>query len=127
MAYIPKNKIKSNLYSNGEYAFIDPSQAGQIGDAYFGEYYTLATGEAFTGEYPGSGKNIPIRKRAPEGPQPDLTPHWNGVLVLISKILYLIYQVEIIPPFYFNININKNHHQMIHHFYLMSSLLVAYC
>jgi len=74
MAYIPKNKIKSNLYSNGEYAFIDPSQAGQIGDAYFGEYYTLATGEAFTGEYPGSGKNIPIRKRAPEGPQPDLTP-----------------------------------------------------
>ena len=74
MAYVPKNKIKSNLYSNGEYSFIDPSQAAQIGDTYSGEYYILSTGEAFTGKYPGSGKNIPIRKRAPEGPQPDSTP-----------------------------------------------------
>jgi hypothetical protein len=60
MAYIPKNKIKTNLYSNGEYAYIDLSQPGQIGNGYLGEYYTLSTGKAFTGKYPGDGKNIPI-------------------------------------------------------------------
>ena len=52
MAYIPKNKIKTNLYSNGEYAYIDLSQPGQIGNGYLGEYYTLSTGKAFTVKYP---------------------------------------------------------------------------
>jgi len=68
MAYIPKNKIKTNLYSNGEYAYIDPFQPGQIGNGYFGEYYTLSTGKAYTGKYPGDGENIPIIKRQIEGP-----------------------------------------------------------
>jgi hypothetical protein len=68
MAYIPKNKIKTNLYSNGEYTYIDLSQPGQLGNIYSGEYYTLSTGKAFTGKYPGDGKNIPIIKRPLEGP-----------------------------------------------------------
>jgi hypothetical protein len=72
MAYIPKNKIKTNLYSNGEYAYIDPTQPGQIGESYFGEYYALATGKAFTGKYPGNGKSLPLIKRLHEGP-PDTT------------------------------------------------------
>jgi hypothetical protein len=74
MAYVPKNKIKSNQYSNGEWNFIELSKPGQIGENYYGEYYVLSTGEAFTGKYPGNGKNIPIRKRSPDfvpGPSSD--------------------------------------------------------
>jgi hypothetical protein len=74
MAYIPKNKIKTNLYSNGEYAYIDFAKPEQIGASYYGNYYALATGNAFTGKYPGDGKNLPIRKRPLEGPPNVSTP-----------------------------------------------------
>lgn len=46
MAYIPLNKIVTNLYTNGEeYQFID-------GDEYTGYYYKLYTGEIKTGKTP---------------------------------------------------------------------------
>ena len=86
MAYIPKNKIKTNLYSNGEYAYIDFSKPGSLGAEYHGDYYALATGKAFTGKYPGDGKNAPLIKRSPEGPPDTIIP---------SSL-----QTSTTPPFY---------------------------
>jgi hypothetical protein len=47
MAYIPKNKIQTNLYTNGgEYALLS---SGQI---YIGYYHKLYNGKYFTGKTP---------------------------------------------------------------------------
>lgn len=47
MAYIPKNKIQTNLYTNGkEYAYVSS------GLEYIGYYYKLYNGKFFTGKTP---------------------------------------------------------------------------
>ena len=74
MAYIPKNKIKSNQYSNGEYAYLDPLKPDNQGFEYYGNYYILFNGRAFTGKYPGDGDNLPLKKRIIEGPTVDYIP-----------------------------------------------------
>ena len=57
MAYIPKNKIKANLNTQGdEYIFASTRKL------YSGPYYILSTGKAYTGNYPGDGDNLPLIK-----------------------------------------------------------------
>jgi hypothetical protein len=68
MAYIPKNKIQTDLYSNGDYSYLDPSKPGGYGPEYYGKYYSLSTGKAFTGKFPGDGENLPLIKRITDGP-----------------------------------------------------------
>jgi hypothetical protein len=49
MAYIPKNKIKTNLHtSGGEFAYASTQEP------YVGDYYELSTGKFFTGKTPNS-------------------------------------------------------------------------
>ena len=55
MAYIPKNKIQTNLYTpGGEYTLI-PS-----GQNYIGPYYKLYNGKYFTGQTPNSPNTLEI-------------------------------------------------------------------
>jgi hypothetical protein len=57
MAYIPKNKIQTNLNTlDGEYMI---SSTRKI---YSGPYYILSTGKAYTGKYPGDGDNLLLTK-----------------------------------------------------------------
>lgn len=51
MAYYPKNKIKTDQVSTGEYAFLSN------GEVYIGSYYKLYNGKAYTGKFPGDGSN----------------------------------------------------------------------
>jgi len=54
MAYIPKNKIKTNLIAG-------PNELVDInGNEYIGSYYKLATGRIQSGKFPGDGKNIDL-------------------------------------------------------------------
>jgi hypothetical protein len=71
MAYIPKNKIKTNLSTNGNEFIIERSQA-----VYSGYFYRLYNGEAYTGKFPGDGKNeklIPARPSYTDAPPNSLT------------------------------------------------------
>jgi len=52
MSYIPKNKIKTNLSTPGKEYIIENTQI-----EYFGFYYKLYNGEAYTGKFPGDGDN----------------------------------------------------------------------
>jgi hypothetical protein len=62
MAYYPKNKIKTNLMAaDGEY-FLPNTSGGQQTQPYVGFYYKLYNGEAYTGKFPGDGKNILLLK-----------------------------------------------------------------
>ena len=51
MAYYPKNKIKTNQTSTGEYIY------KSTGETYIGIYYKLYDGKAYTGKFPGDGDN----------------------------------------------------------------------
>jgi hypothetical protein len=77
MAYIPKNKIQTNLYtSGGEFVYLDSSLD------YVGPYYKLYNGTYFTGETPNiSNKKeiIPIsatidNEVSPVNPAPSYNP-----------------------------------------------------
>ena len=68
MPYYPKNKIKTNLQTSGnEYEIaesnsdlLSPDLDGNYttpNSSYVGFYYKLATGGAYTGKFPGDGKN----------------------------------------------------------------------
>jgi len=54
--YIPKNKIQTNLNSQGEY-FLKST-----GQPYYGPYFIMAGDKAFTGKEPNDGKNLPLEK-----------------------------------------------------------------
>lgn len=57
MTYYPKNKIKTNLFTNGgEYQTTSMVDLGR-GNSYIGYYYSLANGTFYTGKYPGDGAN----------------------------------------------------------------------
>jgi hypothetical protein len=58
MPYYPKSQIKTNLYSNGEFALLD-SQA-----IYNGYYWKTSTGKFFTGKTP---QDNPIQEIIPIG------------------------------------------------------------
>ena len=59
--YIPKNRIQTNLYTNGgEYVIAQTQQE------YIGFYHKLYTGETFTGKNPDDSRI--------------LTPNWNDIL-----------------------------------------------
>lgn len=61
MPYIPKNKVKSNLYtSGGEFAYASTLEL------YAGDYHELSTGKFFTGKTPNS-PNIKELIRLPDG------------------------------------------------------------
>jgi hypothetical protein len=52
MPYYPKSQIKTNLYTNGsEYVYASARSV-----YYVGSYYTLSSGEAYTGKFPGEIK-----------------------------------------------------------------------
>ena len=65
MPYIPKNKIKSNqsAINTNESLFVYVNTLYP----YEGPYYKLANGDAFTGKYPGDGKNEKIKKISTSG------------------------------------------------------------
>jgi hypothetical protein len=52
--YFPKSQIKTNLYSNGEYLYLDTNES------YIGSYYKISTGQTFTGKSPDNPPNIEI-------------------------------------------------------------------
>ena len=52
MAYVPKNRIQTNLYTAGEEFYIP-----KINPNYIGYYYKLYTGEYFTGKNPDDKPN----------------------------------------------------------------------
>jgi hypothetical protein len=57
MAYIPKNKIQTNLYtSGGEYILLSSGQN------YVGYYYKLYNGKYFTGNTPNQPNTVEIKK-----------------------------------------------------------------
>ncbi len=56
MAYYPKNKIKTNQVSTGEYAYLSNNET------YNGFYYKLYNGKAYTGKFPGDGNNKELIK-----------------------------------------------------------------
>lgn len=64
MAYIPKNKIKTNLFTNGKEYTIEETQI-----EYLGYFYKLYNGETYTGKFPGDGEN---KKLIPSRPKSDL-------------------------------------------------------
>ena len=64
MPYYPSNKIITNQVSNGEYSLYknkdNTNGIGDINDGtdkYFGYYYKLYNGNAYTGRFPGDGSN----------------------------------------------------------------------
>jgi hypothetical protein len=69
MPYIPKNKVKSNLYtSGGEFAYASTQEM------YTGDYYELSTGKFFTGKTPNSiGAKELIKITDGEGDTPFLS------------------------------------------------------
>lgn len=53
MAYIPKNKIKTNLYTSGqEYTYIENKSNWQTKSFYIGYYHTLYNGKSYSGRTP---------------------------------------------------------------------------
>ena len=57
MAYYPKNKIQTNLFTNGdEYQTLDSNILGLDG-SYIGYYYKLSNGKIYSGKFPGDGVN----------------------------------------------------------------------
>ena len=63
MTYYPKNKIKTNLITNGEEYFL-PDNYAVLSTPYSGFYYKLYNGQAYTGKFPGDGENILLIKAA---------------------------------------------------------------
>ena len=59
MSYIPKNKIKTNQSTPGREYYIASSKEKQSPEyqGYIGPYYKLSTGQTYTGNFPGDGKN----------------------------------------------------------------------
>ena len=64
MSYYPSNKIITNQVSNGDYyLYKNQNNTNAIGDIndgtdkYFGYYYKLYNGKAYTGRFPGDGEN----------------------------------------------------------------------
>jgi len=55
MTYIPKNKIKTNLSTNGNEYIIEST-----GVSYFGYFYKLYNGDVYTGKFPGDGQNLKL-------------------------------------------------------------------
>jgi hypothetical protein len=57
MTYYPKNKIQTNLFTNGsKYQTLESSLSG-LNVSYNGYYYKLYNGKAYTGKFPGDGNN----------------------------------------------------------------------
>lgn len=60
MAYYPKNKIQTNLFTNGdEYQTLDSNTLG-LDISYIGYYYKLYNGKTYSGKFPGDGSNDEI-------------------------------------------------------------------
>lgn len=81
MAYYPKNKIQTNLSTNGgEYQLL-PNYNLDNGIYYIGYYYKLYNGETYTGKFPNDGNNdklifVGAKPSNPQtkSPQPKSTP-----------------------------------------------------
>ena len=63
MTYIPKNKIKTNLYTSGNQYSIEGT-----GEEYIGFYYSLYTGEKYTGKTPNDPPNERLIDVAEDAP-----------------------------------------------------------
>lgn len=79
MTYYPKNKIKTNLFTNGNEYQTYSMTIMNSSPTYTGYYYSLANGKYYTGKFPGDGTNdelFPlIQKPTPTTPIPKtLTP-----------------------------------------------------
>ena len=57
MAYFPKNKVTTNLYTNGGEFFIQGTNT-----PYIGYYHKFSTGEIFTGQNPNVSTTRPLTK-----------------------------------------------------------------
>jgi hypothetical protein len=63
MAYIPKNKIKSNLYTQGgEFIYVSNNEG------YAGDYHELYNGKFFTGKTPNSANIKELKRSTPIQP-----------------------------------------------------------
>jgi hypothetical protein len=76
MTYIPKNKIKNNLYTlGGEFVYASNNEE------YIGDYYKLYNGKTFTGKTPNDPNSLelkPLLNTTPGGnnePIPTSTPY----------------------------------------------------
>ena len=60
MTYYPKNKIQTNLFTNGdEYQTLESNLLGRD-DSYIGYYYKLYNGKIYSGKFPGDSNNIEL-------------------------------------------------------------------
>jgi len=77
MAYYPKNKIKTNL-STGGGEFQTAAMTVTTGNnTYSGYYYKLASGEYYTGKFPGDGVNEKLFPLNPTTTPPPILPKTN--------------------------------------------------
>ena len=100
MPYYPKNRIQTNLYTNGgEYSIKD------TGEEYIGYYYKLYNNTIFTGKTPNDTPNQELVQFIVEEPSPRvLTLEQNpDPEVNVYNLLVEIPSVKIIPsPYYPN-------------------------
>lgn len=66
--YIPKSKIETNLFSNGEFVI------ESTGVVYYGPYFKTFRGALYTGKEPNDGKNQPLK------PLPEESENFPGVI-----------------------------------------------
>ena len=72
--YYPKNKIKTNLSTNGgEFQTADMAVVS-VTSTYSGYYYKLYNGKTYTGKFPGDGTNEELFPLNPTPTPPPATP-----------------------------------------------------
>jgi len=79
MAYFPKNKVTTNLYTNGGEFFIQGTS-----NPYIGYYHKFSTGEIFTGQNPNVSNTRPLVKTPTTTPN-QITNLPYTVVVVNSK------------------------------------------
>lgn len=74
--YYPKNKIETNLYSNGEFI------VQTTGKTYYGDYYKVSNGSCYTGKEP-SSTSLPLTPIS--DPRFDAASESDGDLRFVGK------------------------------------------
>ena len=77
MAYYPKNKIKTNLSTNGGEFQTATMTVASGAPSYSGYYYKLASGKYYTGKFPGDGVNEELFPLNPTTTPPPSLPKTN--------------------------------------------------
>jgi len=77
MTYYPKNKIKTNLSTNGREFQTAVMAIATGNNTYSGYYYKLASGKYYTGKFPGDGNNEELFPLNPTTTPPPSLPKTN--------------------------------------------------